>query len=95
MTKEIKVKKAKEIKVKPEGYHLTVKFNSQLFEFDTDDLFKSFREIPKPFLKTKLNFAATNSEGKKAEKAFIGPMARALFINDTALRVLIKRLLFK
>lgn len=98
MTKEPKVKKTKEPKVKKANtqFHLMVKFNAQVFEFDTDDLFKAFREIPKPYvLKTKVVVTATDSEGKKAEKALLGSMARALFRNDTALRVLIKRLLFK
>lgn len=76
-------------------YHLTVTFNGETFDFYTDDIFVSFRSIPVPFLKSRVVITVTTKEGKKAERILIGTMARNLFRNDTALKILIKRLILK
>lgn len=101
MKKEPKAKQPK-IKKEPKAkqptdssYHLAVKFNNLTFEFDTNDLFASFRQIPTPLLKSKVVVAVTDTDGKKGERSLLGPMARSLFRNDTALRILFKRLLLK
>lgn len=92
----LKTLSKEEVKEPKDGqYHLVVEFNNQVFEFNTDDLFASFRTIEKPFLKSKVVVTVEDSEGKKAERSLLGHMARSLFINDTALRILFKRLILK
>lgn len=95
LKKLLKALPKEEDEEKKGDYKMTVSFNGQVFEFVTDNLFASFRTIEKPFLKSKVVVTVEDSEGKKAERSLLGHMARSLFINDTALRILFKRLILK
>ena len=82
---------------KPEAtdkkYHLTLSFNGQTFEFDTDNLAESFKSVAPILLQTHLKVRVQYGD-LYADRFVLIFLARKLFKSPIALDVFINKLIF-
>lgn len=74
-------------------YHLVVKLNDQVFEFDTDDLRESILSVKPEFLRTKVVLEITKGD-KTIDRLLYLRQGKMLFINRFAMDSLLKNLIF-
>lgn len=77
-----------------DNYHVVMKFNDQVFDFETDNLEQAILEKAPRFLKTKLVFEIEKGD-KKVTKMLFVRQGKMLFRNKLSLAVFISRLIFK
>ena len=89
------MKKAITKKTKPstKKYHLTLSFNDQTFEIDTDDLALSIMSVAPTFLKTRVLFKIKYGD-LLCDKMLLLLQGKRLFRNKVALEVFINKLIF-
>jgi len=87
-----KVTKTKKPKKAPE-FHLVVKLNDEVFEFDTDDLRESILSVEPEFLRTKVIIEVTK-DGKKLDRLYFLQQGKKLFYNRYFMDTLINNLIF-
>lgn len=82
-----------EANLTPSKYHLTLSFNDQVFEFDTDDLAESIMSVAPQFLKTRVLFKIKYGD-LLCDKMLFLLQGRRLFRNKVYLEVFINKLVF-
>lgn len=96
MMKKIVNKKTKKTSTAPKKkeYDLTVSFNDQIFNIQTDNLAEAITEIIPFQLKTRVLFLIKKGD-LTCEKMLLLMEGRRVFRNKIALEVFINRLIFK
>lgn len=75
-------------------YHLSMKFNDNTYECDTDDLASAIMAFKPIFLKTKVIFRV-EKDGKVCERLVFLFRAKQIFRNKLSLDIFINKLIFK
>lgn len=84
--KVVKKEEAKE-------YHIVIKLNDNVFEFDTDDLRETILSVKPEFLRTRVLLEITKG-GKTLDRMYYLQQGKMLFINKYAMDTLLKNLIF-
>ena len=74
-------------------YHLTIGFNDQVFEFDTDNLAESIASVSPLQLKTRVLIKVVYGD-LVCEKMLLLLQGKRLFRNKVALEVFVNKLIF-
>lgn len=75
-------------------YQVTMRFNGEVFDFETDNLADSISMVKPVTLKTPITFTATK-EGKVCERYLLLNRGKLLFRNKFTIMVFVQTLLFK
>lgn len=75
-------------------YHLSMKFNDNTYECDTDDLASAIMNFKPIFLKTKVLFRVVKDD-KVCERLVFLFRAKQIFRNKLSLNIFINKLIFK
>jgi len=92
-TKPVAEKKAPVKKEVKKEFHLVIKLNDKVFEFDTDDLRESILSVEPEFLRTKVILKVTK-DGKTLDRLYFLQEGKKLFYNKYFMETLIKNLIF-
>lgn len=82
-----------EANLTPKKYHLTLSFNDQVFEFDTNDLAESIMSVAPVLLKTRVLFKIRYGD-LLCDKMLFLLQGRRMFRNKVYLEVFINKLVF-
>lgn len=74
-------------------YQLTISFNDQVFEFNTDNLFESITSVIPKILKTRVLIKIKYGE-LMCDKMLLLQQGRLIFRNKVALEIFINKLIF-
>ncbi len=99
MNKKVtKTKKETKVNKEPEltkaRYQVSISFNNETHEFETNDLEEVLLSVKPVFLKTKIVLVIKDGE-KVCEKLAYGHQARQLFRNTLFRKVFLSKLVFK
>jgi len=93
ITKKVATKKVVAKKEEEKEYHIVIKLNDKVFEFDTDDLRETILSVKPEFLRTRVLLEITKGN-KTLDRAYYLQQGKMLFINKYAMDTLLKNLIF-
>ena len=95
MPKKISEKPKKVVVKKEEKkeYHISISFNDETFEFDTNDIRESILSVAPQFLRTRVILKITKGD-KTLDRLYHLQQGKQLFVNRYAIDVLLKNLIF-